>query len=553
MDTNLKVPAVSEVPVVPAVIYFRVSTDEQINGYSLETQLKACRQYSSQNGLTVIAEIDDDYTGFELDRPGFNRVRRMVERREVRALVVFNQDRLTRNLAHLLILREQFQRAGVELHCCDRGKSEDTAEARMAENILGVFSEYRRERIMEESKRGRRGKLDAGQVIGNGQPRYGYRNEGKKKQMQLVICEDEAKIVRLIFIWFVYGAEDSDGPLEVIEICDRLTAMGVPTCVARRGTKAKKRRAANDWIPGLVYPILRAEMYTGTWFAYQYKVVKVDGKKSRKRRPRSEWVGIPIPAIIDREVWEAAQTRLKRGRHNAREVVHWEYLMRGRLMCKCGYHVSGKPCHAKRKLYLYYYCNGRWPRITARRCSLPAFTVQELDATVWQWIEKAILDPVALGEGLAASRSKSIEENRGLIEELEIVEKNIAANRDEEAMLMDLYLKKTFPLARVEAKAAELRQMNERLERERDDIQARLAKATISDEQIKDIQELADVLREELSHGDLDFASKRRMVELLDCTGELWVEDGERVIYATCIIDAKRLVIRGLLQDSATR
>ena len=46
-----------------AVIYCRVSTDEQAGNYSLPTQLEACRKYAAHAGLTVAAEYADDYSG----------------------------------------------------------------------------------------------------------------------------------------------------------------------------------------------------------------------------------------------------------------------------------------------------------------------------------------------------------------------------------------------------------------------------------------------------------------------------------------------------------
>jgi site-specific DNA recombinase len=62
-----------------AVIYARVSTDDQAEkGYSLPSQFEACRSYANQHGMVVIAEIQDDYTGSKIDRPGLNELRSMI-------------------------------------------------------------------------------------------------------------------------------------------------------------------------------------------------------------------------------------------------------------------------------------------------------------------------------------------------------------------------------------------------------------------------------------------------------------------------------------------
>ncbi len=97
------------------VLYARVSTDEQAEkGYSLPTQLEACRKYAQVHGLDVVCEISDDYTGTSLDRPGLDQLRGMIARREVEAVIVYTSDRWSRKLAHMLILREEFMLAGVE-------------------------------------------------------------------------------------------------------------------------------------------------------------------------------------------------------------------------------------------------------------------------------------------------------------------------------------------------------------------------------------------------------------------------------------------------------
>ena len=77
-------------------------------------------------------------------------------------------------------------------------------------------------------------------------------------------------------------------------IADKLTAEGVPSCADSREWRAKKdatkalgedwtpkKRASGQWAPGMIYPILKRETYTGVWFANHYQM-KV------KRRPTSE-------------------------------------------------------------------------------------------------------------------------------------------------------------------------------------------------------------------------------------------------------------------------
>ena len=61
-----------------AVIYARVSTDEQGQGYSLPTQLESCRKYAAERGYVVAEEFTDMHTGTEIERPGLNDLYRLV-------------------------------------------------------------------------------------------------------------------------------------------------------------------------------------------------------------------------------------------------------------------------------------------------------------------------------------------------------------------------------------------------------------------------------------------------------------------------------------------
>ena len=56
-----------------AVIYGRVSTKEQEEkGFSLPSQLEACRKYAIDNDYEIVSEYSEDYSGTELERPELN-------------------------------------------------------------------------------------------------------------------------------------------------------------------------------------------------------------------------------------------------------------------------------------------------------------------------------------------------------------------------------------------------------------------------------------------------------------------------------------------------
>lgn len=112
-----------------AVIYTRVSTELQAEkGYSLISQLEACRKYAKDNDLEIVEEFSDDYSGRELDRPGLNALRQMIGKSQIDALVVYSDDRLTRDLAHSIELRREFSILQVELCKVLGGQVDDSPQ-----------------------------------------------------------------------------------------------------------------------------------------------------------------------------------------------------------------------------------------------------------------------------------------------------------------------------------------------------------------------------------------------------------------------------------------
>src|SRR5262245_18220245 len=92
-----------------AAIYARVSSEDQGKGFSLPSQVKACQTLASQAGYAVPDSyvFCDEMSGTTLDRPGLRQLRELVTRRAIAAVVIYDPDRLSRNLGHQLLLAEE--------------------------------------------------------------------------------------------------------------------------------------------------------------------------------------------------------------------------------------------------------------------------------------------------------------------------------------------------------------------------------------------------------------------------------------------------------------
>ena len=203
-------------------IYVRVSTDIQAeHGYSLETQLEACRKRAAAIGATTIKEyVEDGHSGAYIDRPALNEMRDAIHAKMYDAVICYDPDRLARKLYTQLILTEEIERNGATPIFVDT-EYKNTPEGKLFYHMRGVFAEYEREKIKERTMRGKRGKLKSGKVITDSHI-YGY--DFDSETCQYTVNPIEADIINKIFDWYI---TERIGGAEKIAI--RLSEIGVPS------------------------------------------------------------------------------------------------------------------------------------------------------------------------------------------------------------------------------------------------------------------------------------------------------------------------------------
>jgi site-specific DNA recombinase len=241
-----------------AAIYARVSTEDQGKGFSIPTQIDACQKLAEREGYTVLEShilVDEGISGTTMDRPGLRQVREFMNTQAIAAVIVYDPDRLSRNLGHQLLLAEEFERAGVKLlivsHPLEQGP-----EGWLFFQMRGALAEYERAKIQERTQRGRMGRAKAGHVWG-GEVKLGYRAV-REPHKAFWVVEEDAALVRRIFQMALEG-------MSQWAIAGQLTREHLLTCRDRRGT-GPKRRGAGVWTPSTVHRILTYEGYTGRCF-----------------------------------------------------------------------------------------------------------------------------------------------------------------------------------------------------------------------------------------------------------------------------------------------
>jgi len=525
-----------------AVLYARVSSDDRSkDGRNLTGQLEMGRKYAQEHGYIITAELAEDdrgASGVEIDLPQLSQVRDMAAAGEFDVLVVRELDRLSRNLAKQLIVEQELKRAGVAIEYV-LGEYPDTPEGNLMKHIRAGIAEFEREKIAERSIRGRRLKVKAGHVIVHGQSPYGYRVAEVDGKTMLTVHKPEARVVRMIFEWYIVGNGES-GPLSLGAIIRRLTEMGIPTF---RDKRDSNRPRYGKWSKSSVNTMLANETYAGTWHYGKWRY-KGEGSGGD---PDNHLIAVEVPAIVSREVWKMAQARRKRNQRDARRNMRHEYLLSKRVTCgHCGYKMAGSAKQCQNKLYLYYQCHASKRDQSVRSCDMPYFRADHVDAVVWNWIKSVLADPVALAEGLRAGQAEREQTSKSLRDKLAVLDDLLSDNRQRLERLLDLYLRGDFPKEILTDRKARLEETVSALERERIDLAAQLEGQILTDDQIEAIRDFVAQVIDGLEVADADFKVRRRVVEMLDVQATLAVEDGQKVIYARCVLGEEALSIASI-------
>ncbi|MDQ4077455.1 MAG: hypothetical protein M3220_14560, partial [Chloroflexota bacterium] len=162
-----------------------------------------------------------------------------------------------------------------------------------------------------------------------------------------------------------------------------------------------------------------------------------------------------------------------------------------------------------------------------------------------EWIKGLLTDPAKLEKGLRASQEEKEAQNAPLYERLAVVEDLLGHHRQQYERLLDVYLTGEIPRDMLVDRKQRLEQSIAQLETEHGILQRKLEVNTLTSEQIKQLQEFARQVARGLESVDKgkEFATRRKIVQLLDVEITLTVEDGQQVAYASCILSKDSLLI----------
>lgn len=368
---------------IRAAIYVRVSSlQQERDGASLETQEAACRRYCADLGWEILEQHvyrETHKRSLLHERPLMTKLREAARERAFEMVVCYCVDRLSSQDAHIYILDEEFNRAGVGMAFATED-FEQSAIGRFVRSAKVLAAAIEVEKIRERTVRGRIARVQSGKLIPGGKPLYGYRwpeernHKGMLIKGRLIEDPETALVVQRVFTSLAQG-------VTLRAIAKALTDEKVPTPTG----------ASAQWQTSSIARMAHQPGYKGK--AYGWGFCK-GGAKPQHFDPEKA-IALPdgtIPQLVDETLWDAVQIVLTRNKERAvRSAKDPEsaLLRGGYVRCgHCGAMMYPRPRSNGR---IDYVCKatGDYPRT----CPGPTIVTHRLDEAVWSKASAILTNP----------------------------------------------------------------------------------------------------------------------------------------------------------------
>ncbi len=334
---------------IRAVGYIRVSTAEQVEGFSLDNQKEDIRKHCDYKEWELVDTFaDEGLSGGSLDeRKGLSKALRLMKDEDIEYLVVWKVSRLARNVNDIVLVSSLLKDMESYLSVVKEPIDTSNDLGQHFLTLAGIFAQIERDNIIVQVKGGMKERASQGFWNG-GAPPLGY----DLVEKQLVINEDERKIVELIFEEYLKG----QGYLAIV---DTLKNKGYKT--KRHISKKGKIKEGKDFSGNTVKEILRNPTYKGiVRWGYRKDWGKKDKQGKRKRKYEEnpiEVIGKHEP-IIKEDDFDRVQDMIENNPRRHLRRFQGFHLLSGLLRCPvCDYGMSYQPVKSRGKLYEYYTCN----------------------------------------------------------------------------------------------------------------------------------------------------------------------------------------------------
>ncbi|WP_209341629.1 recombinase family protein [Flavonifractor sp. AGMB03687] len=362
-------------------LYARLSNDDDQEMNSLLNQQEICQAFADQHGYIIVGQsFDDNVSGMKFNRRGLDELTAAVDADKIDAVIVKDLSRLGRHRTQTALFIDYLREHQVRVISATEGIDTFRDEDDLIIGIRGLMNDYYARDISKKIRAGYRQKQREGIVI---TPPFGYRKDRNTNTIEL--HPEASETVRMVYSLYLQGLGQK-------EIARRLNALGRKTPAQLRAEQCGKEVCAASktsdgryvWTYASVKNILVEEAYTGVLINHRSET---NGGKA-KRLEQAEWYRHEnfFPVIIERDIWEKVQQKLKAQARpaNGNKAKH-RYA--GLILCKeCGSPFVPMIRYWNSKRRVEYVCKG-YHRNGKSYCSSHRVHEEVLDAAVQEFAQ----------------------------------------------------------------------------------------------------------------------------------------------------------------------
>ncbi|WGU92036.1 recombinase family protein [Paenibacillus dendritiformis] len=490
---------------IRAIVYARVSTDGQVEKYSLESQIEMGVNLAKSKGISedaIIVLIEDGEAGDNPNRQMINYLIFLLQYGIGDHAIFLHPDRMSRHLHLQTEVSHKIWGAGKDFWFVEFDFDKENPESMLNFNIQGSISEYNKAKILANTKRGRITKVRKGLIPGLNRI-YGYTFD---KEQDILVENEEEKAVYLMMVDLLLLHEYSCS-----EIAEYLAENDIAP------------PKSDKWYATTVTRILKRETYMGTYYYGKTRVVTTNGKKKQVPVPKNEWYSISIPPYISKETHSKILERIKELRNSGSGRPSTN-LLKGIAICgRCGRTVnSGGASKIKDKILKYYACSQNAKKAykvgtgeSNKTCRGKTWRVDLVDELIWGHITEVLKNPDRFIEAIIKKQADASEQEE-LLKSKEKYEQLKQSKKTERERYTEMYARgyiKT--LQELDEKLAKVDKQIESLEDEINIVNSRLRFVHEQHDELNLLKATLSKYNLIISSAELDVEDKRKIVKTL--------------------------------------
>ncbi len=318
-------------PMKNGIIYCRVSSQDQTQGTSLDSQKRACIEYAQNKGIKVAQIfVERGESATAANRTELIKALDYCKdhKGEISSFIVWKLDRFARNMTDHYGLQAQLLKFGTTLHSVTEEIISEGPIGKMMEAVLAGYAQFENDIRKQRCEGGMRARIRDG--ISPWMPPIGYVHSKKRLDRRKLLPDqpDEERFY-LIQKGFRFYAT---GEVTITQLAITTSEWGLKT---RTGRPMSKQL----WDTMLVNKFY-AGVLTDPWTQEEHKGLH--------------------KAMITVEEYEQIQ-RVKRGLSNnatnRRLLNNPDFPLRGTVQCTCGMNLTASWQTGRIKKYAYYRCH----------------------------------------------------------------------------------------------------------------------------------------------------------------------------------------------------